>query len=174
MTSVETIGSDDHVRGPEDAALTLIEYGDFQCPYCARAHEVLQTLDGQFGSIRLVYRHLPLTDFHPLAAPAAMAAEAAKLQGKFWEMHDLLFEDQTEIQDEDDLVDLADTLGLDTERFRTDMQGHAARQRVQADMARAEKDGLSRTPSFFINGQRYSGDSDQASMEQALQAALKG
>lgn len=174
MTSVDHIGSDEHVRGPQDAALTLIEYGDFQCPYCARAHDVLQALDGEFGGIRLVYRHLPLTDFHPLAAPAAMAAEAAHLQGKFWEMHDLLFEDQTEIQDEDDLVDLADSLGLDTERFRTDMQAHAARQRVEADMARAQKDGASRTPSFFINGQAYSGDSDQASMEQALKAALKG
>jgi protein-disulfide isomerase len=171
MKTVDQISDDDHVRGPKDATLTLIEYADFQCPYCARAHEVLQALSSQF-SLRLVYRHLPLTDFHPLAAPAAIAAEAAGLQGKFWEMHDALFEEQNDIQEEQDLIDLADSLGLDAKRFHTDLQGHAASQRVQASLTAAREQGLHRTPTFFINGVQYDGDSDQESMEQALNQAL--
>ena len=92
MQRVDEIGKDEHVRGPQDAALTLIEYGDFQCPYCARAHAALGELEERLsGSIRLVFRHLPLSDRHPLAELAAEAAEAAGSQGKFWEMHDLLF-----------------------------------------------------------------------------------
>jgi protein-disulfide isomerase len=172
MQRVDDIGSNDHVRGPEDAALTVIEYGDFQCPYCARAHAVLQELDGQFGGIRLVYRHLPLSDFHPLAEQAAEAAEAAGKQGKFWDMHDALFEQQTEIMAPDDLADLAETLGLDIERFRADVTGRSERQRVQADAAHATQQGLHRTPTFFINGVPYHGDSDAASLEQAFNAAL--
>lgn len=172
MQKVNEIGSDDHVRGPHDAALTVIEYGDFQCPYCARAHAALQELDGQFGGIRLAYRHLPLSDFHPLAELAAEAAEAAHKQGKFWDMHDALFERQTEVMEPDDLAALAASLGLDIERFRDDVVGRGARARVQADAARAAHDGAHRTPSFFINGVPYHGDSDAASLEQAFSAAL--
>jgi protein-disulfide isomerase len=172
MQRVDEIGSDDHVRGPDDAKLTLIEYGDFQCPYCARAHDALQELDGQFGGIRLVYRHLPLTDYHPLAELAAEAAEAAGRQGKFWEMHDMLFEQQRQVMDPQDLAVLAESLDLDIERFRADVQGHSGRPRIQADVASAEQVGLHRTPTFFINGVQYQGDSDAASLEQAFSEAL--
>lgn len=172
MQRIDEIGSDDHVRGPDDAKLTLIEYGDFQCPYCARAHAALQELDGQFGGIRLVYRHLPLTDFHPLAELAAEAAEAAGRQGKFWEMHDMLFEQQRQVMDPQDLAVLAESLDLDIERFRADVQGRGGRPRIQADVAGAEQVGLHRTPTFFINGVQYKGDSDAASLEQALSEAL--
>jgi protein-disulfide isomerase len=175
MKRVDEIGPDEHVRGPEDAALTLIEYGDFQCPYCARAHAALSGLGDQLGAevggIRLVFRHLPLVDFHPLAEMAAEAAEAAGAQGKFWEMHDSLFEEQTQVMDPQDLAVLAESLGLDIERFRIDVLDRRYRSRVQADLERARHDGAHKTPSFFINGVRYQGDSDRDSLEAALREA---
>src|SRR5689334_10123212 len=117
MDRVDQIGPDEHVRGPQDAALTLIEYGDFQCPYCARAHAALNVLADELGGIRLVFRHLPLSDLHPLAELAAEAAEAAASQGKFWDMHDTLFEQQRQVTDKQDLAVLAESVDLDVERF---------------------------------------------------------
>jgi protein-disulfide isomerase len=173
MRRVDEIGSDEHVRGPQDARLTLIEYGDFQCPYCARAHAALDELGDELGSIRLVFRHLPLADKHPLAEPAAEAAEAAAGQGKFWEMHDLLFEQQRQVTDPQDLAVLAERLDLDLERFRAEVQAGRHRPRVQADLARGHGDGATGTPTFFINGVRYQGDSDRESLEAALREALR-
>jgi protein-disulfide isomerase len=180
MNRVDEIGPDEHVRGPQDAALTLIEYGDFQCPYCARAHAALTELadelgaqsGAQSGGIRLVFRHMPLSDLHPLAELAAEAAEAAASQGKFWDMHDALFEQQRQVTDKQDLAVLAESLDLDIERFRTDVVERRHRQRVQGDLARAHHDGATRTPTFFINGVRYRGDSDRESLRQALGEAL--
>jgi protein-disulfide isomerase len=172
MNRTDQIGPDEHVRGPQDAALTLIEYGDFQCPYCARAHDALSSLADELGGMRLVFRHLPLADLHPLAELAAESAEAAASQGKFWDMHDALFEQQRQVMDEQDLAALADGLELDTERFGADVQARRHRPRVQGDLERARQDGASSTPTFFINGVRYRGDSDQASLRQALTAAL--
>jgi protein-disulfide isomerase len=172
MDRVDQIGPDEHVRGPQDAALTLIEYGDFQCPYCARAHAALSGLTDELGGIRLVFRHLPLADYHPLAELAAEAAEAAASQGKFWDMHDALFEQQRQVMDKQDLAVLAESLDLDIERFRTEVLERRHRPRVQGDLERAHHDGATGTPTFFINGVRYRGDSDQASLRQALTAAL--
>jgi protein-disulfide isomerase len=176
MKRVDEIGPEEHVRGPQDAALTLIEYGDFQCPYCARAHaalsELADELGAQSGGIRLVFRHLPLSDLHPLAELAAEAAEAAASQGKFWDMHDILFEQQRDVMDKQDLAELAESLDLDIERFRTDVVERRHRQRVQGDLARAHHDGATRTPTFFINGVRHQGDSDRESLRQALDEAL--
>ena len=176
MDRVDQIGPDEHVRGPQDAALTLIEYGDFQCPYCARAHAALSGLSAELadelGGIRLVYRHLPLADLHPLAELAAEAAEAAGGQGKFWDMHDMLFERQRQVMDKQDLAVLAEGLDLDIERFRTDVLERRHRPRVQNDLARARHDGATGTPTFFINGVRYRGDSDRESLRQALAEAL--
>ena len=176
MNRVDEIGPDEHVRGADDAALTLIEYGDFQCPYCARAHAALAELTGELGAqsggIRLVYRHLPLADFHPLAELAAEAAEAAASQGKFWDMHDLLFEQQRQVMDKQDLIVLAESLDLDIERFRDDILQRRHRPRVQQDAERAHHDGATGTPTFYINGVRYRGDSDRASLESALSEAL--
>lgn len=175
MNRVDEIGADEHVRGPEDAALTLIEYGDFQCPYCARAHAALAGLGAglgaEIGGIRLVFRHLPLRDFHPLAEAAAEAAEAAAAQGKFWEMHDRLFERQDDIGDPHDLAALADGLGLDVARFGADLRERRFRARVQRDLERAHGDGAHQTPTFYINGKRYQGDSDRESLEAALRQA---
>jgi protein-disulfide isomerase len=162
----------EHARGPADAALTVIEYGDFQCPYCARAHKVLTELDRQFGGIRLVYRHLPLSDLHPLAELAAEAAEAAAAQGRFWDMHDQLFEQQRNVMDKQDLAVLAESLDLDIARFRDDVQERRYRPRVQHDGEQARRDGAHGTPTFIINGVHYQGDSDRESLEFAFREAL--
>ncbi|WP_075795283.1 DsbA family protein [Massilia putida] len=172
MKRHDEIGNDEHVRGPADAALTVIEYADFQCPYSARAHLALRDLDGRFGGIRLVFRHLPLAHLHPLAELAAEATEAAASQGRFWDMHDLLFDRQRHVRDEQDFAVLAERLDLDIERFRAEMLERRHRPRVQADAERAHRDGASRTPTFTINGLRYRGDSDRASLESALSEAL--
>jgi protein-disulfide isomerase len=172
MNRVDEIGPDEHVRGPQDAALTLIEYADFQCPYCARAHAALTGLADELGGIRLVFRHLPLPASHPLAELAAESAEAAGSQGKFWEMHDMLFEQQRQVTDKQDLAVLAESLDLDIERFRAEVLGRRHQARVQRDRDRAHHDGAHGTPTFFINGVRYQGDSDQESLRQALSEAL--
>jgi protein-disulfide isomerase len=172
MNRADEIGPHEHVRGPQDAALTLIEYGDFQCPYCARAHEALTSLADELGGMRLVFRHLPLADLHPLAELAAESAEAAASQGKFWDMHDSLFEQQRQIMDEQDLAALAESVGLDLERYGADIEARRHRPRVQGDLERARQDGASGTPTFFINGVRYRGDSDRESLQQALAEAL--
>ena len=172
MKRVDEIGDAEHVRGPADAALTVIEYADFQCPYSARAHIALRDLDERFGGIRLVYRHLPLAHLHPLAELASEAAEAAGSQGRFWDMHDLLYDRQHQVRDEQDLAALAECLDLDIERFRADLLERRHRGRVQADAERARHDGATATPTFTINGMRYRGDSDRASLESALSEAL--
>ena len=172
MSDSIRIEEQDHLRGPRDAQVTLIEYGDFQCPYCARAHAALTTLMRQHeGRVALVYRHLPLSDLHPFAAMAAEAAEAAGAQGKFWEMHDALFENQGML-DEDALPAMAASLGLDAQRFARELDEGKYRARVEAQARQAHALGASGTPTFFINGKRYHGDSDQASLAAALQEAL--
>jgi protein-disulfide isomerase len=173
MKRVDEIGNDEHVRGPADAALTVIEYADFQCPYSARGHMALRDLEGAFGGIRLVYRHLPLVHLHPLAELASEAAEAAGAQDRFWDMHDMLYERQRRVVDEQHLAMLAESLDLDVERFRTDILERRHRVRVQADAERARHDGASSTPTFYINGVRYQGDSDRASLEAAFSDALE-
>ncbi|MFC5462416.1 DsbA family protein [Massilia niabensis] len=166
------IKENDHVRGNREAELVLIEYADFQCPYCARAHKALTSLQQQHGDrVALVYRHLPLTDLHPFAQPAAEAAEAAGAQGKFWEMHDALFENQGML-DEDALPAIAANLQLDAQRFRSEFEGGQHRARVESDVQEAHAAGASGTPTFFINGERYQGDSDHASLAKAIEGAL--
>ena len=168
------IEEQDHVRGSRDAQVTLVEYGDFQCPYCARAHAALTELMRQHGGrVALVYRHLPLVDLHPFAFAAAQAAEAAGAQGKFWEMHDALFENQG-MFDEDALPAVASSLGLDAQRFARELDDgkHAGRVEADADGGRAL--GAHGTPTFFINGERYHGDSDHASLAKAINDALEG
>jgi len=172
MQRTDEITNDDHVRGPQDAALTVIEYGDFQCPYCARAHAALTEL-GRELPLRLVFRHLPLPDLHPLAELAAEAAEAAAAQDRFWPMHDLLYEQQRSVMEPDDLADLAATLDLDGLRFDADLAQHRHRPRVRRDLEAARSQGLHQTPTLYINGKRYQGDSDRDSLSEALNAALK-
>ena len=160
----------DHVRGPAGAPVTVVEYGDFECPYCGQAETVVRELLADFGDVEYVWRHLPLADVHPHAQLAAEASEAAAAQGAFWEMHDLLLERQDGLRPSD-LVAYAEELGLDVERFVRDLRTHAHAGRVAEDVDSADLSRVSGTPTFFVNGRRHHGAYDVASLERAVRAA---
>ena len=159
----------DHVRGALDASITVIEFGDFECPYCGQAESVARSLLAD-QDLRFVWRHLPLSDVHPAAQLAAEAAEAAAAQGRFWEMHDHLLAHQDELAF-DDLVRYAGELGLDVERFRRDLDEHEHQTRVAQDVESADISGATGTPTFFINGQRHYGAYDEQTLTAAIRAA---
>ncbi|MPZ99254.1 MAG: Na+/H+ antiporter NhaA [Dehalococcoidia bacterium] len=160
----------DHVRGPEDAPVTLVEYGGFQCPYCGAAESVLGELAEAMGDdLRLVFRHYPLLDVHPQAELAAAAAEAAAAQGKYWEMHSLLFAHQESLE-EAAIVDYARSLGLDVGRFVDDLASGRHAMRVERDVASGALSGVLGTPTFFINGRRHQGAYDRDSLAAAVRA----
>ena len=161
----------DHVRGPHDAPVTLIEYGDFECPYCGRAESAIRGVLGKFDDeLRYVWRHLPLNDVHPRAQLASEAAEAASAQGRFWEMHDLMLDHQDNLTAQD-LGRYAQELGLDVGRFWDELRRHEHSGRVAEDVATADSSGVTGTPSFFINGRRYQGAYDSATLEAVVRAA---
>jgi Na+/H+ antiporter NhaA len=161
----------DHVRGPLDAPVTVVEYGDFECPYCGQAEPVVRELLRDFGDVRYVWRHLPLTDVHSHAQLAAEAAEAAAEQGVFWEMHDLLLTHQDGLR-LSDLVGYAGELGgLDVEQFTQALRSHAGAARVADDVDSADLSGVSGTPTFFVNGQRHYGAYDIETLSAAVRAA---
>ncbi len=160
----------DHIRGPREAAVTVVEYGDFECPYCGRAEPVVRELLGDFADIRYIWRHLPLTDVHPHTQLAAEAAEAAADQGAFWEMHDKLLEHQDALEG-DDLVGYARELGLDLERFSEYLRERRGANRIADDVDGADLSGVSGTPTFFINGRRHYGAYDIATLSDAVRAA---
>jgi Na+/H+ antiporter NhaA len=160
----------DHVRGPDQAPVTLVEYGDFECPYCGRAEPTIRELLTDYGDLRYVWRHLPLTDVHPHAQLAAEAAEAADRQGKFWEMHDQLLDHQGALTAKD-LTGYAASLGLNTEQFTSDLRRQAGQAKIAADTDSADLSGVSGTPTFFINGQRHHGVYDLATLSAAVRAA---
>ena len=161
----------DHIRGPEQAPVTVVEYGDFECPYCGLAEPSVRELLRDFGDVRYVWRHLPLTDVHPHAQLAAEATEAAAKQGKFWEMHDLLLEHQGALTVRD-LIGYATSLGLDIERFTAHLRKHAGAARVAEDTDSADLSGVSGTPTFFVNGKRHYGAYDIESLSKAVKLAL--
>jgi protein-disulfide isomerase len=164
----------DHIQGPKDAPLTLIEYGDFQCPYCGMAYPVVKQVQGRMGeSMYFVFRHFPLTEVHPFAEGAAEAAEAAGEQGKFWEMHDTLYENQNTLAPED-LVGYAQQLRLDVPRFITELKTHAHAKRIREDFLSGVRSGVNGTPTFFINGVRHDGASDFETLLAAVRARLEG
>jgi protein-disulfide isomerase len=160
----------DHIRGPADAAVTLVEYGDLECPYCGQAEPAIRELLTDFGDLRYVWRHLPLTDAHPRAQLAAEASEAAAAQGAFWPMHDLLLEHQDELAPKD-LIRYAEELGLDVISFTEDLRNHRWSERVAADVESADVSGVAGTPSFFVNGQRQMGAYDLATLSRAVSTA---
>jgi Na+/H+ antiporter NhaA len=160
----------DHVRGPLEAPVTVVEYGDFQCPYCGRAEPVVRELLAGHGDVRYVWRHLPLPQVHPEAALAAEAAEAAAAQDAFWPMHDLLLGRQEHLYAKD-LVAYAQELGLDVDRFRDDLRQHRYEGRVAEDVESAELSGVSGTPTFFVNGRRHYGAYDIATLRKAVATA---
>ncbi len=161
----------DHALGPADARVTLVEFGDYECPHCGALHPVIADARKAFGgNLRFVFRHFPLRSSHPHALAAAKAAEAAAEQGRFWDMHDRLYRRQTELSDAD-LVRHARHLGLDPERFELDRAGRAAEVRVRDDLASASGSGATGTPSLFINGERHEGPLDRDSLIAALARA---
>ncbi|MFF0266797.1 Na+/H+ antiporter NhaA [Kribbella sp. NPDC004536] len=159
----------DHIRGPEHASVTLVEYGDFECPYCGRAEPIVRDVL-QDDDLRFVWRHLPLSDVHPRAQIAAEVAEAAAAQGAFWEMHDLLLANQENLQPKD-LIGYAEQLGLDADRLHDDVKRHVAAARVAQDVESADTSGVSGTPTFFVNGQRHYGAYDVETLKQAIKVA---
>jgi protein-disulfide isomerase len=161
----------DHVRGPAEAPVTLLEYGDFECPYCGQAEAVVRELMASFGDeLRYVWRHLPLNDVHSSAQLAAEASEAAAAQGKFWEMYDALLAHPEPVYPQE-LGKLAEGIGLDMERFWADLRRREHAARVAEDVASADASGVSGTPTFFINGRRHSGAYDLDTLTEAVRAA---
>jgi protein-disulfide isomerase len=166
------VGPHDHVQGPAEAPVTLVEYGDYECPYCGEAYPVVKALQKRLGDqMRFVFRNFPLAQAHPHAEHAAEAAEAADAQGKFWEMHDMLYENQDALEDED-LVRYARALHLDVPRFVKEMESGAHLERVREDFRSGVRSGVNGTPSFFINGARHDGPFDLASLLAAIGEAV--
>lgn len=154
------IQPDDHVEGSPQARYTLVEYGDYECPACGSLFQTIRQLHAKFGSdVRLVFRHYPLSGIHPHAEMAAEAAEAAAAQGRFWEMHDLLFEHQDALRTRD-LYKYCDRLGLDSRRFRTELKQHKHEDKVREDFRRGVANGVYGTPGLFMNGIRHNGALD--------------
>jgi protein-disulfide isomerase len=165
------VGERDHVIGPETAAVTLLEYGDYECPFCAAAHPSVKEVQRVLGhELRFAYRHFPLSKIHPHALAAAEAAESASAQDRFWEMHDLLFANQTSLEPEHLLI-YADMLGLDVERFAADLQQHTFQPRVREDFMSGIRSGVNGTPTFFVNGVRHNGGYDSESLLDAIRAS---
>jgi protein-disulfide isomerase len=166
------ITAEDWILGRPDAPVTLLEYGDFECPYCAMARPVLESLVmDHHDTIRLVYRHFPITTAHPHAMMAAEAAEAAGAQGKFWKMHDMLFTYQQNLEVED-LRRYAQEIGLDVVRFDRELKAHLHRDEVRLDFRRGIQDGVNGTPTIFINRLRYDGPRDRESILAAIAAQM--
>ena len=169
----QSVSAHDHAEGPADAALTLVEYGDYQCPYCGAAYPVVKEVQKTLGKkLRFVFRNFPLTRAHPYALIAAEAAEAAALQGKFWEMHDLLFEKQHLLKPEI-IPSWANRIGLNVEQFGNDIKKEVVEKRIQEDRRSGIRSGVNGTPTFFINGSRYNGPPDYKSLLAALESALE-
>jgi protein-disulfide isomerase len=161
----------DHIRGPLDAPVTLVKYGDYQCPHCALAHDVVDAIQARAGTeLCFVYRHFPMTTIHPHAEQAAEAAEAAGAQGKFWQMHDTLFANQQQLA-MPNLLAYAEAIGLDDARFGRDMATHACVPKIREDFMSGIRSGVNGTPTFYINGVRHDGGWDAATLWVALQDA---
>lgn len=154
------VGQIDHVQGNESAAIELVEYGDYQCSHCGAAHPIIKKIQKTFGKqVRFVFRNFPLQESHPDAMEAAIAAEAAGLQGKFWEMHDEIYENQDELS-ENGLLKMAKAVGLNKEKFEAAMQNETLREKVEADFESGMRSGVNGTPTFFINGQKFDGGAE--------------
>jgi protein-disulfide isomerase len=164
---------EDHIRGGRDAEITLVEFGDYECPACAEAAPVITRLEAELGdSLRYVFRHFPFAGIHPHAELAAQAAEAAGAQDRFWEMHNSLF-DRSRGLEWNDLVARAEELHLDTEAFEDDLKSEKFLDRVRSDFRTGVQNGVFTTPGFFINGIRHNGDADYETLNEALHRELE-
>ena len=176
-TLVLPVGDRDHAQGSATAPVTLVEYGDYECPYCGQAYPIVKAVQKTLGPrLRFVFRNFPLSEMHSNASNAAEAAEAAGAQGKFWEMHDTLFEHQNALRTRD-LVAHAASLGLDSDRIAVELKSHAHAERVREDFMSGVRSGVNGTPTFFVNGERHDGPWNHeglvAAVEAAIEAAVK-
>ncbi len=160
----------DHVQGPMTASLTLVEYGDYQCPYCGAAYPEIKKVQRELRSkLRFVFRNFPLTRMHEFALNAAETAEAASAQGKFWEMHDFLYEHQATLGDHSVAMNYAKNLGLDTAELERDLNRHVYQNRVKEDFDGGVRSGVNGTPTFYVNGVRHDGAATSEELVKALQ-----
>jgi len=167
------LSDEDHVAGPEDAPVTLVEYGDYECPHCGRAHPIVRQVQKAMGeNLRFAFRHFPLREIHPHAERAAEAAEAAGAQGKFWPMHDLIFTNQDSLEDAD-LLTHASALGLDVDRFQAELESGVHAGRVRRDFRSGVRSGVNGTPTFFINGVRFEAPWDLPTLLAAVRTAAE-
>jgi protein-disulfide isomerase len=172
--AIPPVGARDHVRGSPEAPVTLVEYGDFQCPHCAAAYPVVKELHRQLGArLRIVFRHFPLTNVHPFAQAAAEAAEWAEAQGAFWAFHDALYEQQASLSGAH-LLRLATELGLDRHALAQALEQHTFLPRVKQDFLAAIAAGVKGTPAFFIDGVRHDGPWDLPALTAAIERAQPG
>ncbi|MGD8633112.1 MAG: Na+/H+ antiporter NhaA [Anaerolineales bacterium] len=168
----QPVSERDQTKGPDDAPVVFLEYGDYECPHCLQAHSIIGELQDRMGEkFRYVYRHFPIRTSHPRAQRAAEAAEAAGVQGKFWEMHDKLFENQEDLSDES-LIGYAAEIGLDVERFQRELEDKVHAKKVQEDFRSGVKSGVNGTPTFYINGERYDGPWDVESLVEEIEKPL--
>jgi len=168
------LSPEDHVRGARESGLALIEYGDYQCPFCGQAELELQRVRAELeAQVAFVFRNFPITQAHPHALQAAEAAESAGAQSRFWEMHDLLYANQHRL-DEDSLYGFAKALRLDLDQFAQDLDGHRFVAKIRREFMEGVRSGVNGTPSFFINGVRYQGDYSAEGLIDALKAAMPG
>lgn len=169
----EPAGPADHLRGPDEAVITLVEYGDFECPNCRQAAGAVKLLQARFeGRVRLAFRNYPLEQIHPHSLQAALAAECAGAQGKFWPMHDLLFENQERLQP-GQILEYARTLGLDEQRFSAEMDNRAYLQQVRGHQRSGDASGVRATPTFFVNGRLQDVSFGLQSLFDAVEAELR-
>jgi protein-disulfide isomerase len=170
---VVPVSERDHSQGPSTAAVTLVQYGDYECPYTRQSTTIVRAIQQQLGEqLRFVYRNFPLTEIHPHALHAALAAEAAVAQGKFWEMHDYIFQHQHTLADAD-LEQFAEAVGLDLQQYALALADQRALARIEEDVEGGERSGVQGTPTFFINGVLYRGSWEQDALLPALQAASR-
>jgi len=170
---VVPVSERDHSQGPSTAAVTLVQYGDYECPYTRQSTTVVRAIQQQLrDQLRFVFRNFPLTEIHPHALHAALAAEAAAAQGKFWQMHDSIFHHQHTLEDAN-LEQFAEAVGLDLQQYARAMAEHHALARIEEDVAGGERSGVQGTPTFFINGVLYRGSWEYDALLAALQAASR-
>ncbi|WP_158976474.1 DsbA family protein [Cellulophaga sp. L1A9] len=161
MSLHPAINHSDHIKGNLNARLEIVEYGDFECGYCGAAHLIIETIMKEFGhQIKFVFRNFPLSEIHTNAREAAKATEAAALQGKYWEMHNSIFENQEYLQP-NDFVQRAENLGLDIQKFKMDMRQNNIAEKIDIDFESGIRSGVNGTPSFFVNGNKFDGDASK-------------
>jgi protein-disulfide isomerase len=167
------VGARDHIQGASSAPVTLLEYGDYECPYCGAAYPIVKELQRRLGAqLRFVFRNFPLANSHPHATQAAEAAEVVGAQGKFWEMHDMLYENQRALT-ESDLATYAERLGVAKERFSSELRRPVYAERVREDFASGVRSGVNGTPTFYINGIRHNGSYELDELQEAVESAAQ-